>query len=261
VPQVWCHEGRTAVGSVLPDDLLLVMLKVYLDRGEKHDEKSGDGDRIMCAVATVFKPVPYKQFVRPSNRMLRAWGASEFHATDFYPGAKEFERKISGKQQLFQDDCRRIPTLIAGHVHRVTVVAFRPGEFAERASPKWKKQFGVGVHSVAVQLCMLSLGWWREANCPSEHFAYFHDSGDPEEARVLEVVGLMKENKEYNSVLQARSFTMVDKGTARGLEASDFVAWHWNKHYIEKLKLGDEVPRKDFAAFMKLSEKKFRAHL
>jgi hypothetical protein len=46
------------------------------------------------------------------------------------------------------------------------------------------------------------------------------------------------------------------RARSRGLEASDYVAWHWNKHYAEKLKLGDEVPRKDFAAFMKLSEKK-----
>jgi hypothetical protein len=49
---------------------------------------------------------------------------------------------------------------------------------------------------------------------------------------------------------------MVGKGTERGLEASDFVAWHWNKHYMEKLKLGDDTPRKDFAAFIKLSENK-----
>jgi hypothetical protein len=46
------------------------------------------------------------------------------------------------------------------------------------------------------------------------------------------------------------------RGRSRGVEASDFVAWHRNKHHIEKLTLGDEVPRKDFAAFMKLSEKK-----
>jgi hypothetical protein len=170
------------------------MLKVYLDRGEKRDEKLHDGDSVACVAATVFKPNSYKHFVRPWNKMLRAWGASAFHATDFYPGAEEFERRISDREKLFQKDCRRIPTIIGEHLHRVTVVAFRPGEFADRASSKWKGRFGIGVHSVAVQLCMLTLGWWRERTCPSEYFSYFHESGDPEEAKVVEAVELMKQN-------------------------------------------------------------------
>jgi hypothetical protein len=145
--------------------------------------------------------------------------------------------------------------MVGAHVHRVAIVAFRPGEFSERASRKWREQFGVEVHSIAIQLCMASLGRWREKVCPSETFAYFHESGDAEEAKVEEAVRLMKQNKEYASLIQVNSFTMVDKGTARGLEASDFIAWHWNKNYIERMKLGD-VPRKDFAEFIKLSEDK-----
>src|SRR5260370_1626883 len=55
------------------------------------------------------------------------------------------------------------------------------------------------------------------------------------------------------------SFTHVEKGIARGTEASDFVAWHWNKYYMDKIRKGDaENPRKDFAALVAASEKKIR---
>jgi len=256
-----CSSEDTDILPLLCDLLpggtgLLVMLKVFLDKGEKRDLLRNDGDQVLSVAAVVFKPNPYKQFVRPWNRMLKAWNASAFRATDFYNGAEEFERKESGRESLFRNDCPRIPAMIGGHIHRVSVVAFRPNEFADKASVKWKARFGVGTHAIAVQLCMMSLGWWSQDNCPSETFAYFHESGDIEESRVSESVEKMRANKEYAAVMKAKSFSMVDKGVARGLEAADFVAWHWNKHYIDKLKSGDEIPRKDFAAFMSMSDKK-----
>jgi hypothetical protein len=35
------------------------MVKVYMDRGVRED-----GDRVMCVAGAVFKPGPYKPFVR-----------------------------------------------------------------------------------------------------------------------------------------------------------------------------------------------------
>lgn len=232
------------------------MLKVYIDRGEKQDNIANDGAGIVTVAATAFKPTGYKQFVRPWNRMLRAWGASAFHATDFYPGAEEFERETPERKALFNSDSRRIPAMIAEHVHRIAVIAFRPREFAEQASEKWKENFGTETHAVGVQMCMLAMGYWREAKCPSASFAYFHESGDPDEAKVNESVRLLRTYPEYHRLLSIRSFTMVDKGIARGLEASDFIAWHWNKHYIDKMKNGNSIPRKDFAAFTEVAERK-----
>src|SRR5947209_19598605 len=108
----------------------LVMLRVYLDRGEKRDKT----DCVMCVVATVFKPSPYKQFVRPWERMLRKWEASAFHATDFYSGCEEFKRKdIPKREAWFQEDCRTIPNLVGENIERVLAVAFRPEEFDARA--------------------------------------------------------------------------------------------------------------------------------
>jgi hypothetical protein len=232
------------------------MLKVYLDRGEKTDHIARDGDAIMTVSATVFKPSGYKQFVRPWNRMLKAWGATSFHATDFYPGALEFKRDTQKKMGLFEKDSLRLPTLVAEHLHRVIVVAFRPNEFIQMASQKWRNYFGNNTHSAAVQMCMFYLGYWRAKNCPSVSFAYFHESGDPDEAKVSQAIARLRSYKEYESMLRICSFTMVDKGVARGLEASDFVSWHWNKHYVDKIKHGNAVPRKDFAAFAKLTDRK-----
>jgi len=87
------------------------MLKVFLDKGEKPDLIRNDGDKVLSVAAVVFRPNPYKQFVRPWNRMLKAWDASAFHATDFYPGAEEFERKESGRESLFKKDSLRLPSL------------------------------------------------------------------------------------------------------------------------------------------------------
>ena len=43
------------------------------------------------------------------------------------------------------------------------------------------------------------------------------------------------------------SFTTVNKGLARGLEAADCVAWHWNKYYMDSERTERvRPPRKDF---------------
>src|SRR5260370_33029782 len=85
-----------------------VMLKVFLDRGAKRDST----DEIIAVAATVFKPLRYKQFVRPWNRMLRGWGASAFHATDFYNGAGEFKRDSQRKRESLEKDSKIIPKLV-----------------------------------------------------------------------------------------------------------------------------------------------------
>ncbi|MGH9716453.1 MAG: hypothetical protein ACRD4R_06975 [Candidatus Acidiferrales bacterium] len=230
------------------------MLSVYLDKGEKSDTKLQDGDAVLCVAATIYKAVPYKQFVRPWNQMLRKWEAKAFHATDFYNGCGEFERRRSGRESLFQKDSRRIPALIGRHVHRVVVTAFRPKEFAERASPYWRKNFGIETHSIAVQLLLFNLGFWRRRECPSQEFKCFYESGDIGEADVAMAVRRLKAMPAIADILRVTSFDPIDKGRARGLEASDFVAWHWNKHFLDRVKLGDKTLRKDFAAFIKSTE-------
>jgi hypothetical protein len=84
--------------DMIPDrKALLVMLRVYLDRGAKSDAEDG----VVAVAATVFKPLGYKRFERPWNRMLRWWKAPYFHATDFYNGAGWFERDTPSKKERF----------------------------------------------------------------------------------------------------------------------------------------------------------------
>lgn len=231
------------------------MLKVFLDRGAKKDMSDG----VMCVASVIFKPTPYKQFFRPWNRMLKAWGASAFHATDFYNGAEEFERDTPYRRRLFEEDCKRIPKMIGPHVERISLISFRPDEFDRVASPEWKAKFGTSVHSHAVQLCLIANGWWRKEKYPSESFAYFMESGDTDEGKILQDVEGMRHDTETGtgSVIGVRSFTSVDKGMARGLEAADFAAWHWNKYYMDKIRAGNEdKPRKDFAALVNAADGK-----
>ena len=76
------------------------------------------------------------------------------------------------------------------------------------------------------------------------------ESGDPDEVEVQETVSEMRKDKDSGTadVIRVNSFRAVDKGMARGLEAADCVAWHWNKHYMDRVRSGKENDaRKDFA--------------
>ena len=228
---------------------LVGMLKVYLDRGQKDDSKDG----VMCVASVIFKATPYKQFIRSWNQFLKPWGASAFHATDFYNGAGEFKRNTPEREKLFAEDSRRIPSLLGVRVKHILLVSFRPAEFLEVASPQWKEKFGTSAHSHAVQLCLISNGWWRYAHCRNESFAYFIETGDPDQGEVVKTVERMRNDSETGTaaVIKVSSFTPVDKGLARGLEAADLLAWHWNKYYMDKIRTGQEDdPRKDFAALI-----------
>jgi hypothetical protein len=231
-----------------------IMLKVFLDRGEKVAKDKTDD--VVCVAAIVFKPVHYKQFIRPWNRMLRGWGASAFHATDFYSGYGEFKRDTPEKEERFQSDSRFIPSLIGKHLYRLEMISFRPSEFARTASQRWKDRFGTELHGIAVQLCMVSLGWWLNDHHASEQFAYIRESGDRGEGDVDDAIRGVRNDPEYSRVVRIHSYRRVAKGAARGTEAADFAAWHWNKHYIDRARLGEDTPRKDFAAFGNAAEEK-----
>lgn len=186
--------------------------------------------------------------------MLRRWGASAFHATDFYPGGGEFKRNGNPeREEWFQEDCKAIPKIIGEHVSRVVAVAFRPEEFAAKASDEWKEAFGTDTHAMAVQLCLVMNGWWLQDKSSTEYFAYTQESGDKNESQIEDVVRKLRNDPDYSKLIRVKSFTSADKGHARGMEASDFLAWHWDKHAIERLGKGMDF-RKDFAAFANLTE-------
>ena len=232
------------------------MLKVFLDRGAKSDPT----DEVVAVAATVFKPLGYKQFVRPWNRMLRGWGASAFHATDFYNGCGEFKRDTPARQSRFETDSRLIPQLVGEKVNHILVVAARPDEFVAEASERWKNTFGTNVHSIGVQMILIAMGWWAEEYHFNERFAYFRESGDDDDAEVASTVERMRVgHADTARMIRVSSFAHVEKGLATGTEASDFVAWHWNKWYMDKVRRGQaQNPRKDFAALVGFAEQKFK---
>lgn len=224
------------------------MLKAYLDRGAKHDSK----DAVMCVVCVMFKPTAYKQFVRSWDRMLKAWDAEAFHATDFYPGGGEFKRDTPKRRLLYEDDSRRIPQIIAKAITQILIVSFRPAELMEMASAEWKEKIGTNAHSHATQICLLSNGdWLKETKRRYESFAYFMESGDEDQAEVLQAVEGMRAHKNTARHIRVASFATVDKGRARGLEVADCVAWHWNKYYMDSERSEkSRRPRKDFLSLI-----------
>jgi hypothetical protein len=229
---------------------LLVMLRVFLDKGAKSDGT----DQVVCVAAAVFKPDPYKKFVRQWNTFLREWNADFFHATDFYGGAEPFKRDTPERNALFQRDTKRIPNIVGSNVHRIELVSFRPHEFFEKAPPKWKEVFGHNLHALAIQLCALGLGWWAEENCPHQTFAYVMETGGEGEGEAFNRLEEMKRDLPTRQVIRISSTTQVEKKVARGTEVADLLAWHWNKYYVDKVKLDlRDKPRKDFWALVKAS--------
>jgi hypothetical protein len=84
------------------------------------------------------------------------------------------------------------------------------------ASPGWKRRFGTSVHLMAVQVCLLEMGWWAEANRPNEKFQYFMESGDEDEKIVRKVVSDMRGDSATANVIRVNSFSVRDKGSERG---------------------------------------------
>jgi hypothetical protein len=243
------HDILSLLGDMLPPEGgLIAMLRAYMDRGAKRDA----ADEVMCVACVIFKPTAYKQFVRPWNRMLKAWGAKEFHATDFYPGAKEFKRNTPERQALFEKDSRLIPQMIAKAVTQILIVSFRPSELMAVAPARWKEKVGTNAHSHAAQICLLSNGdWLKETKRRHESFAYFMESGDEDQAEVLSDVEGMRAHKNTAKHIKVASFSTVNKGMARGLEAADCVAWHWNKYYMDSDRAAKKRrPRKDFLSLV-----------
>src|SRR6187455_1196622 len=121
----------------------IVMLKVYLDRGAKSGKRG-----VMSIAGAMFWPFFYEQFLHVWQPFLDGWGASTFHATDFYPGAREFWRKRPDgtkdpeRTALFERDSYRLPSLIAPYVRKLFVVAFREAEFEAVAPLEWRQRFG-----------------------------------------------------------------------------------------------------------------------
>jgi len=87
------------IDVIFPRGLGLVVMLVFSDLGRRSlDLTNIQADEVICVSAVVFKDTPYKQFCRPWNRFLKRWGASAFHATDFYSGTSEFDREDNTKR-------------------------------------------------------------------------------------------------------------------------------------------------------------------
>jgi hypothetical protein len=240
------------IEDMLPSGMgLLAMLKVYLDAGMKHDNSEG----VVCVAAVAFKPIHYKQFVRPWSRLVRGWDTHAFHATDFYTGGGDFKRDTPEKKLRFERDSRNIPNIVGSKAKRMLAISFRPQEVDHVAPMEWKEKYEGNMYSLAVQLGIISMCFWAKDHHFHDWFAYFIESGEPDIPEVVRAVERMRANPRLASHIRVSSFSVVDKGTARGLEAADLVAWHSNKHYMDKVRLGkNHEPRKDYRALVESAE-------
>jgi hypothetical protein len=236
---------------------LLAMLRIYLDRGQKADQF----DDVVTVAAAIFDSEDYWRFVEPWNAMLAEWPARGFHAKDFYPGAREFWRSDEDgrldqrRKSLFDLHARKFPIMAGERASGLIALGFRPREYLQVASPEFKASYGTSVHSMATQIILLMLGWWAKERKYDGGFAGFMEQGDPDQAEVMTTVRNMQRDEIVGPHIQLTSFTTIEKNKARGLEAADLFAWHCNKYYMDKMRVGrNDEPRKDLMALVKAAE-------
>jgi hypothetical protein len=224
---------------------LLLMLKVYMDRGAK-----ADAGGIMCVAAAMFKPAAYKRLCREWKRLLEGWGAGAFHATDFYPGGGEFRRTGSDGQidprrvAKYQQDSKRIPHIIGNTAHKLFVVSFRQFEFEAVAPIAWQRHFG-SLYGVALQLALDAIGHWANSVKYHGKIAYFIESGDEGQADADRAFLACRTDPGRRAHTRFATHTFGAKGMFRGCEVADFIGWQWNKFYADTLATDTGAPRRD----------------
>ena len=189
--------------------------------------------------------------------VLRSIGVPYFHATDFYTRGGLYRgvdpAKIDRAAPL-------LPELINDHVRQVVGVSFKTKEYAAVVPAEWRKRHG-GLYPVAVQLCLDALGHLEDQRRSNEPIHYFLESGDPEQSRVDDILNMRRLKNEARGHTRYKSHAFAAKGQLRGLEASDFFAWHWNKYYAETLATQLRPMRKDFQALIRRDPRKYRMYL
>jgi hypothetical protein len=95
--------------------------------------------------------------------------------------------------------------------------------------------------------------------------AYFIEAGD--DGREIEIaLRRIYDNPETRKHTRMAGYpVVVEKGRARGLEAADFMAWHWNKLYVDSLATHNpREMRKDIASLVKMlgaKDEKIATHI
>ena len=123
----------------------------------------------MCVAAAAFRPFGYEWFLHEWRLILDAWGASAFHASDFYPGGRKspfWRNHPDGtvdpeRLARFERHSKEIPLIIGKYVHQLFVMSLRKDEFEAVAPSAWRQQFG-GVHRVAAQMTLSQVGFWAQ---------------------------------------------------------------------------------------------------
>lgn len=228
------------------------MLKVYLDRGARAIGKPKDGRAVVSVAAAAFWSFHYDQFLHVWTPFLQRWGASAFHATDFYAGYAEFRRDTDVAKALFDEDCRRLPDLVAPYVTQLFVASLHRDEYERVAPENWRQQYG-DANGLAAQMITHSIGHWAQRTGFTGDIQYFYEDGDGEdEAAFAKGLRSVFKNAETRAHARMPATPMpIPKGRARGLEVADYLSWHWNKFDAESRSHAVRKPRKDTDALIK----------
>ena len=237
---------------------MALMLRGFIDKGAK-----SDAGGVMCVSAALFQKTPYKRFCRELGSLLEPWGAPAFHATDFYPGGGRFKRNTPERKERYLRDSKRLPIIIGTNMRAIVSVSFKIDEYEAVAPAAWRARFG-SLHRIATQFTLMAVRVWMNKSNVTTPVAYVFEAGDDDEAEVQEALDQFWENPIHRKHLRMATRPIpVQKGQARGLEASDFLAWHWNKFYVDSLTVADQprAMRKDIAALLQMRPNDVVVHL
>lgn len=247
-----------------PDGGLVAMLSAYMDVARK-------SDAIVSVAVALFRADDYRHFVDRWSPLVRRWQADAFHATDFYNGARPFfwwtredGSLDSRRRERHVRDSHRVPYLIGKYSHQLSVISLKPDEFKRVAPLNWREHFGEFPRVIA-QMTIGMIGHWADAAGYEGEIAYFFEDGDSPQFEDGLVSSYRNDKQRAHGRMAGRPVP-VKKGKARGLEAADFLAWHWNKFYVDTYSVANTPrrPRADLRALLdtvRLGNKRVHTHL
>jgi hypothetical protein len=161
-------------------------------------------------------------------------------------------KPIPARMARYDRDSKRVPRIIGDHVFQLFAVSAKEKEYEAVAPENWRKQFG-GIHRVTIQALVGGIGHWANKAGYRGDIAYFFETGDEDEAEVSDAFRKLYDKPDQRRHCRMASTPIgVPKGSARGLEVADFLAWHWNKYYVDTLSTHPpRDTRKDISALIK----------
>lgn len=228
----WCSNRLIEILQPSGDGLIAV-LEAYFDESER---KTGT----FCVAGLGFAPAAARKL---SKKILRLLEGRVFHATDFFQLRGDFADYTEARRdfvlrELVSAITRRFSVAVAINCNINEINSLAPEQLRSR-----EHAYAMGVHG-----CMLKLGDWVHRVLPRTSVAYVFEAGHEGLASANLFASVFAHDPRGSAEFAYRSHTFQPKQDSPLLQAADWFAWEWAKHFAESVETKVREPRKSLVA-------------